>query len=753
MNKISITDFSGGIQESLAPDDFSPRQSAVMKGIVPTNDRTFESQWGFQTIGSFDDAFAVHPLETQNGTYLVMISGAGTIHWCKAPDDDALYYNTTVGQPKGANNTVWTQIVDAENKGYKYDATHNVDQPGITIEANRDYRFITNLVFELTKYIKTPDTTAYSGIKVKDNFAYDKVGTSVSGVFETTHSVATGVLIHCRRYYDTGQQKLDFGGRPSGTTTSNYNTQVAIVCYVDPYTNTVKAATFPNLRRWPWYYNTTDGKAPDTTAVPTQLLKVSPWISSFKHEKGAIAGGGGPSGGAAGAGFITEYPFPASFTGYPRFMNVFHPYTYLDANKIGHPGRGFIPRANVGTSWGDLLILGDIEYQKEDVSTAATDFSMKPDKNTAMLGTSTAPNVLRDGSTAPHRGEFYYSEGEIDVFDPTSVILASGTDTRIAGMHVIDNRLISITTFGGENDGVIVHTGNLAALKAYKTGTANPLAIRRQVLKGGVGVDDYTDTGNGHTTQTCLWPDVGTVLFIDKQGGVYATNGQSVNRMDTYGPKQPKESSYLDHPGAVGRYAFIWRDHKLMLFTALAYSGGQASGCWTELVLPTEVGVYSNTVRSMIGSGNNLYMVLNDRVCRFALAGVNSEKGKADGVNIDITVSTASFGIPEEYTKVNWDKFGINFNTTEGCTLKSISINPGPALQASFPSGSVYNAIGSARTYPAGYQSVIVQAGIGTRPIASATYVMQGQFTLESNTFWYTGSTSNKPNNGTVVLP
>jgi len=715
MAKISVNDFSGGIQESYSPDDFSPRQSAVLKGIVPSNDRTFESQWAIQTIGSRTDFNAVFPLESQFGTYLVGITTAGAIYWCKAPLDADIY--------TAANSTSWTQITTAENKGYLAGATST--QPDISIESNPDYRFITGLPFEVYKYVKAVEqdqqTIGGSSVYVKDKFWYDNLeGTT------TPTSIVSGVLIHCRRFYaGTTTKTLQF--KP---TLVDYNKQVAIVCYVDPLNTggpVVKAATFPNIRRWPWYYTATT-----TNTAQANVSLIQPFVASAKHTTGTVPAGG----------FTSEYPH-ADFTGpdkWPKFYNFFHPYTYLDKDSALNPGYGFVPRANVGTMWGGLMILGDMEYMNEQLAIAKDDKTLKPVPSSALLGSSKTNAVLRDSITAPHRGSFYYSEGEMDVYDPRSVIRVSGTDTRIAGMHVIDNRLISITTSGSENDGVIVLSGNLSQIKSYETGTANPFAIRKQILKGNIGVADYTDTGNGHTTQTCLWADAGSVLFIDKLGGVFSTNGQTVNRIDTYGPKQPTSSSYLDHPAAVGRYAFIWRNKRLMLFTGLGVSDGQLSGCWTEISLPFTPSSESN-IKSMIGSGNNLYLVINGKATRFALNGPVGERGRADNVKLDLTISTASIGIPEQFTKINWDKFGIGFHTTEGCDLKSITINAGPALQSGVPT---HTPITSTRSFTSGYHSVVVPAGVGTRTIVSATYVFQGQVILEDYTFWYNGSTSNK---------
>ena len=57
-------------------------------------------------------------------------------------------------------------------------------------------------------------------------------------------------------------------------------------------------------------------------------------------------------------------------TGTPSASNDFHPYTYLDGSGTLLPGKGTIPRGNVGVSWGGLLILGDIEWRSDKATTA-----------------------------------------------------------------------------------------------------------------------------------------------------------------------------------------------------------------------------------------------------------------------------------------------------------------------------------------------------------------------------------------------
>jgi hypothetical protein len=706
MQRISLTDFTGGLQESLSPDDFSSRQWAQLKGFVPRDDNTFESQWALQRVGVVTNNIkAVFPLQSQVGTFLVAINTLGELYWMKAPAEDDPH--TIVDDP------TWTPLTTAQNYGWN---AAGAAVAKIPITSNVDYRFITSVPFEVYKYNLEPDTTGtnekYLNLDSVPDTS-DEDGTAVSS--PAPRSIVSGVLIHSRRFYS--------GGSISGTTT----TQMAVVAYVNPNGNSgagsVEACTFPNLRRWPTKSITS------TTADP---------VTPFRPGTGTVA-------------FLNAYPYAVSITGYPRITQVFHPYTYLDANRTLLPGRGFIPRANIGTMWGNALILGDIEW-KSDSADAASSGKVTPGANTAPMSfkSGNPSNFgLRDGNTEPHRGSFYYSEDDIDKFDPRSVIRASGTDTRIAGMHMLDNRLIIVTTAGGENDGVIAFSGNLSQLHPYDpTATANINAIRKQIIRGGVGVADrIPDSGGGHITQSCVWSEVGIVVFVDRLGGVFYTNGQVCDRLDRYGPKQPASSTFRDHPAAVGKHLVMWRDKRLLTFTILSSDTDTVAGCWTELVPPVAI-ADQNTITSMVGSGRSLYFVADGNVWRYALDAPAVEKGCINGTPTTLTVSTRTVGEMDKDVKINWHSVDIAFSTQATCTLTGVVAKAGPALQLTSPTPApgtsqviAESLLPSSRSFTNGYYTLELPARIGSQPQISVTATFTGLVKLEAVSLLYTGST------------
>jgi len=663
MQKLTLSDFSGGIQEATGPGDFTKRQWSQLKGFVPESEVSFVSQWPCQQIGVTTGFKAVYPLASPVGTFLVGIKApgegdAGTIWWCKAPASNAVH---TV-----ADDAVWTQITTAENVGVKVGDNDKADQPAITITANPDFRFICSIPFEVYKYAVEPTNGTAT------NFSTDTTLAS------SPKAVVSAVLLHSRRY-STG----------SGSYTS-VSDQMAVVAYVDPYAASgagqVRACTFPNWRRMP------------QTSAGAFLSVATP---------------------AGAASLFNGYGL-GSRTGVPAAANDFHPYTYLDANGTLLPGRGTIPRANVGVSWGGLLILGDVEWRSDKATTAI------------LAGDNTAVFSLDDSITAPYRSYIYYSEDDIDTWDPRSVLRAGTSDTTVVGLHVLDNTLVAITSSGSEGDGVISFRGQLSQLHPY-FGTPDPFAVKKEIVRGGLGSVTPTETTLGHRSVSCVWAEAGVVVFMDRLGGVWYTDGDKCDRLDRFGPKAPAAAGQDDHVAAVGKHLFVWRGGRLLVFTLLTSSGSEATGCWTEFVAP-EAGVYS-----MVGCGEELFFVSGGVVHRYTPNGPEGERGKIYGTATDLTVSSPTVGETNEHNRKNWHRFGMTFETPTGATseVRTVRVQASGALNQS--TAPATHTVTLNRAYAAGYGDFVVPAGIGKQVIASATVTFRGYVRLQEAAFWTTG--------------
>lgn len=663
MQKISISQYSGGIQEASGPNDFTDRQWAELKGFIPESDAVFESQWAGQSIGTDEGFQFAIPVPSSAGIFLVAVKAPGeadegTIWWAKAPAGTADYQT--------ANAIQWTQLTEAENRGFDSTSDSPFLQPTIPIQANANLRFITYVPFEVYKYVKAP--TLNNG----RDFSKDAVESS------TPKSIVSGVLLHSRR------PKSSQGY----VTVTN---QQAVVAYVDIDANNgdgeVKAATFPNWRRLQ--------QNPDGTFFSVKELA----------DDKTLAG---------------RYPYlSVDDSELPRPGVDHHPHTVRNQDGAALPGRGVIPRGNLGTMWGNILIVGNVEHRQDQ--------ALAP--NVEVLDSTTFYS-LSDDNTAPHRSSFYFSMGDLDVFDPRAVLRAGSTDAPILGAHVLGEALICVTSAGSEGDGVIRYDGDPTALINYAS-EPNPFAVEREVVKGGIGGTPRDDSEIGHRAFSTLWSEANVVAFIDRLGNVWATNGRSCERLDMFGLLPPQSGTIYDHVASVGKHLFAWRDGRMLVSSILDYYDGTGSTCWTEVVPP------SSDIKSMYGVGEELYFISEGRVWRFSKAGPRAERGRLNNVPVELRVSTRTIGVPDEQSRKHWHRFGVTFETVGGGTLKSLTTRSASSANAGGASASYTVTVDN--TVAQGEGRSVVPAGIGSQTLVSGTAVFEGDVRLQEFAFWFSG--------------
>lgn len=359
----------------------------------------------------------------------------------------------------------------------------------------------------------------------------------------------------------------------------------------------------------------------------------------------------------------------------------------------------------------------------------------------AVKNLNTATHLLNDFNTGPHRGSIYFSTGyDIDMFDPRGVLKPSQSDVHIAGMHTLDDTVIIITTAGSQGDGVYRLRGRLERVIQYGE-ASDPTAVRIELIRGGIGAPARTT--NFHNYYSTVWSEAGVVVFIDRLGGVWYTNGQDCDRLDRFGPKAPRAAVEADHVAEVGKSLFLWRDGRLLCLTMMdsASDGRSGSACWTEVSMPT------GSIQSMIGGGEQLFFVRDGRAIRMVPQGLDAERARFDNVPLEITVSTLTAGEVGSHARTNWHRFGMTFATPTSCTIKTIRVQSTGALRigttvasnAVFP--DVQHKVTLNRTYnnPGILGEFIVPAGIGPQAMCSATVSIEGYIQLQSASFWITG--------------
>ena len=347
-----------------------------------------------------------------------------------------------------------------------------------------------------------------------------------------------------------------------------------------------------------------------------------------------------------------------------------------------------------------------------------------------------AYHFLNDNNTKPYRQSLYFSHSELDEFDPRSVITVGKTDVRIAGLHTIDDTIIAITSAGGEEDGVYRIRGFLSSLNPYDGSAPNPNAVRSELIRGGVGAPARTLTG-GHKSYSCLWRAANSVVFIDRLGGVWYTNGRICDRIDRNGPIKPRVGVEADHVADCGEYLFVYRDDRLFAFSLLTSDGDSGIGAWTELIKP------SGTIKSMIGGREDLYFINDGKVKRYATSGPDAERGRIDNAVQTLTVGTPTIPSQDEHDRTNWIYYGMTFSTPSSCTVGTVQVQSTGALNAtgaiSLPTVAHTTNLNKTFSAPAVLGEFVVPAGIGPQNAISATTTFTGHVRLETAAFWFAG--------------
>jgi hypothetical protein len=145
-----------------------------------------------------------------------------------------------------------------------------------------------------------------------------------------------------------------------------------------------------------------------------------------------------------------------------------------------------MPRASIAGNWGDFVVLGDIHW-KADPSAAYSD------TNTARY---------------PH-GLWFSEPGTTDTYNPDRVFFVGQKLERnaVLGVFPVERGLLVITQ----------------SLVALLRGTPDDFVYEE--LRSGISP--------GASSEVTFWPYTGLVVWLDRTGKVWATNGDVVARLDS----------------------------------------------------------------------------------------------------------------------------------------------------------------------------------------------------------------------------
>lgn len=271
-------------------------------------------------------------------------------------------------------------------------------------------------------------------------------------------------------------------------------------------------------------------------------------------------------------------------------------HTFADRFPSGTPSTDAMPYAQVGGTWGDYLLVGDVRWAA--------------DESLALSSTN---------QTRRSNGVWLSNPAKVDEWDPIDLLWAGNADVEnvVVGMFPLEMGLVVLTTAG-----VFLFRGT-AVDSEYEE------------LRLGIG-----PAAPEHVT---YWPAAGAVVWTDGRGQVWHTNGQEFGRLD-----RPLPAASAGGPvTAVGDHVLAVRDGRLWAF----HLAGE-DGAWSELMLPGLVGPPT----SMVTSGGSVFVADGTSLWRLA---PGLPRGQFDAELLPVTVVTPTLSTGDAHRRTSWHRFGV----------------------------------------------------------------------------------------------
>ena len=337
---------------------------------------------------------------------------------------------------------------------------------------------------------------------------------------------------------------------------------------------------------------------------------------------------------------------------------------------------GWMPPANIGTMWGDFLVLGDIKWlANEDSPISATN-----NRN--------HPNLL------------WFSDptdiGKWDVLD--TVPVAFYDDIGSGSITVRDAQQVDAGLM------VITHSG-----AALLRGTADDHTV--EPLRAG--------TGAARSNCATYWSQTGTVCWIDAGGRLWSTNGEEFVRLNE-GTALPARKDVATEVAAIMEYLLVaHQDGRLLYVRAL-----EEEGVWGELI-PGGANPHSFVVTGGVVNW------LDDagQVWRFTMAHTrDDERGLVDGAQVDLRIATRTVQRGGGHHKTFHHRCGVRGHGPG--TLETLTLRPGPALGDDQP--KLEHTLGRSLDD----RDELVVRSFGPAVESSADLTLRGDIQVEGVTFY-----------------
>ena len=284
-----------------------------------------------------------------------------------------------------------------------------------------------------------------------------------------------------------------------------------------------------------------------------------------------------------------------------------------------------MPKANVAASWGDYLVLGDIQW-KED---STEDYSQS--------------NSIR----YPH-GIWFSRPGSSDTWHPSDVFFIGQKLERndILGMFPVEQGLI------------VVSQSSISLLRGRPGPSAEDFS--HEELR--------TNISPQSKEEVTFWPHLGIVVWLDRRGRVWATNGDTISRLD--------ENITVERTGpgfvlGIDEHLFVSGRKDVRVFSSF----GETSA-WTTLITPAgwQKATFCRSIVIGVGADQDTLgdFILNDETLglldeNIIFGSVNAvqvfdldsqERGVFNGVKVRPMIRTRPLPGASDRTAF-WHRFGF----------------------------------------------------------------------------------------------
>ena len=434
----------------------------------------------------------------------------------------------------------------------------------------------------------------------------------------------------------------------------------------------------------------------------------------------------------------TSAASPATFSGVSgdevgvvvRAYNSYGETPFDAGGGVRVPSIGYIPRANVGALWNGQLILGDIEYYRDENDIG---------KDIPLSSTNSAR--IRNGV-------WFSNPDAVSQFHPLAQFTIGQPDSQITGMVVVPQGLMVFTKTISNDSGVFLLRGTSAGVILDDELALN---FTQELIRGGIGTRGFANAG-GAFNHIKAWSSTGTVAFLDENSLVWQTNTQGVTQINE--DIQLVQTSYAnisDNLAAWDKYLLFGTANRLDVLREFGESGG-----WTEFVLPDTT--YTAGIAGPISlqeMGNCVYFIWHDgtnrQVWRYTMQPTGTaqgEFGKINGTSVDLTIATRPVrGGDDAHQKTFWHRVGLRFRGTNTFAVKSITTAPAYANDAFTIPGTttITNSPPTAYPTPTYFRGEKVYPAHGPSIECQAIFVVQGSAEIESVTLYAHGKKPNRP--------